>query len=144
MSPDSALLSSAAHPPTLAEYIGLQAAFEHFNKTLEAFGGLLDNPMIVLARRARAGGHFHEDRFVAREGGETCHELGLNPDHFFGRNDKEILSVLVHEMCHADQTRRGVAPRKNYHNRDFAATMKRVGLHPSNTGRLAVGRSARA
>ena len=79
-------------PPTVAEYSGLQAAYEHFNA--ELFNGELPDVMIVLTRRAHSYGHFVADRFVAREGDDQRHELSLNPDMFFGRFDKEILVDL--------------------------------------------------
>jgi hypothetical protein len=81
---------SAAMPPPVAEYSGLQAAYEHFNA--ELFNGELPDVMIVLTRRAHSFGHFSADRFAAREGGAQHHELSLNPDGFFGRGDKEVLS----------------------------------------------------
>ena len=37
-------------------------------------------------------------------------------------------------MVHALQEARGAAPKRAYHNKDFAAQMKARGLYPSNTG----------
>src|SRR5437764_10231537 len=44
-----------------------------------------------------------------------------------------ILSTLVHEMCHVWQQTHGKTPRKGYHDRQWAAEMKAVGLQPSST-----------
>jgi hypothetical protein len=118
--------------PTIAEYSGLQAAFEHLNKDL--FGGGLPNVMIVEARRAHSAGHFSANRFATREGDVRFHELSLNPDMFFGRPDKEVLSTLLHEMVHVLQETCGTAPKRPYHNQDFAKQMKLRGLYPSHTG----------
>jgi hypothetical protein len=118
--------------PTVAEYSGLQAAFEHLNK--ELFNGELPNVMIVETRRAHSYGHLAPNRFTAREGDARFHELSLNPDMFFGHPDKEILSTLLHEAVHVLQEVRGTAPRGNYHNKDWGAQMKIRGLYPSNTG----------
>ena len=124
--------TGAALPPTIAEYSGLQTAFEHFNK--ELFDGGLPNVMIVETRRAHSYGHLAPNRFATREGDARFHELSLNPDMFFGRPDKEVLGTLVHEAVHVLQEVRGTAPKGNYHNKDFAAQMKDRGLYASNTG----------
>src|SRR5262249_12572316 len=62
------------------------------------------------------------------------HELSLNPDHFVGRSDAEIASTLVHEMVHCWQRQYGKPGSYGYHNKEWAAMMKLVGLQPSNTG----------
>jgi ribosomal protein S27E len=58
----------------------------------------------------------------------------LNPDGFINRDDKEICSTLVHEQVHVAQHTGGTAPRRGYHNREWAAMMKAIGLQPSSTG----------
>jgi hypothetical protein len=45
-----------------------------------------------------------------------------------------ILSTLVHEMCHAWQQTYGKAPRRGYHDQQWAAKMREIGLPPSDTG----------
>src|SRR5262249_32476554 len=77
--------------------------------------------------------YFSAERFVGRTDQAAAHELALNPDHF-GRTDEDILSTLVHEMCHVWQQTHGTPPRKSYHDREWAAKMKGVGLYPSHTG----------
>src|SRR5262249_14822765 len=47
----------------------------------------------------------------------------------------EILSTLVHEMVHVWQYCFGKPTRGRYHNREWAAKMKSIGLQPSNTGK---------
>src|SRR5215475_5793090 len=64
----------------------------------------------------------------------TTHELALNPDVFTGRSDELILSTLVHEMVHVWQETHGTPPRRCYHDRQWAAKMKEIGLQPSTTG----------
>jgi predicted SprT family Zn-dependent metalloprotease len=117
---------------TQAEYDAFQRAYDFFNA--ELFGGSLPDALITLQRHAKAYGYLAADRFAGRvDVNITTHELALNPDHF-GRTDEEILSTLVHEMVHLWQYTHGTPPRKSYHDREWAAKMKEVGLYPSNTG----------
>jgi hypothetical protein len=58
----------------------------------------------------------------------------LNPDGFINRTDEQILGTLVHEMVHNWQQHRGTAPKRPYHNKEWAAKMKSLGLWPSNSG----------
>jgi hypothetical protein len=88
---------------------------------------------VTLQRQAKARGFFSPERFVGRSVEEVAHELALNPDHF-GRTDEEVLSTLVHEMAHVWQQAHGTPPRKSYHDREWAAKMKEIGLQPSTTG----------
>ncbi len=62
------------------------------------------------------------------------HELALNPDTFSGRSDEDILSTLVHEMAHVWQQTYGKPPSRCYHDREWAAKMKEIGLQPTATG----------
>jgi hypothetical protein len=62
------------------------------------------------------------------------HELALNPDTFTGRTDEEILSTLAHEMAHVWQQTHGKPPTRCYHDKQWAAEMKEIGLQPSTTG----------
>jgi predicted SprT family Zn-dependent metalloprotease len=59
-------------------------------------------------------------------------ELALNPDNFEDRTDEQIMSTLLHEMCHCWQYYFGEPSRGGYHNREWASKMKEVGLHPSD------------
>lgn len=116
---------------TQAQYEAFQQAYDFFNA--ELFSGSLPNVLVTLQRHAKAYGYFSAERFIGRNGQEVAHELALNPDHF-GRTDEKILSTLAHEMVHVWQQTHGTAPRKSYHDRQWAAKMKEVGLHPSDTG----------
>jgi hypothetical protein len=119
-------------PITKVEYNGLQAAFDHLNR--ELFGGALPNVLIVLQRHAHSRGHFSASKYASRGGPGKQHELALNPDHFVERTDEEIVSTLVHEMVHLWQHRFGRPAKRAYHNREWAAKMKAIGLYPSKTG----------
>jgi len=120
-----------AKPIPAAEYESFQRAYDIFNRTL--FDGSLPSVMITLQRHARSYGYFHAGKFVGRGRKAVTHELALNPDHF-GRDDRAILSTLLHEMVHIWQEEHGKPPRRAYHDRQWAAKMKEVGLQPSDTG----------
>jgi hypothetical protein len=116
---------------TPIEYGGLQEAFDHFNAVL--FAGQLPDVFITYQRHAHSRGHFSADRFSGRVGAFGKHELALNPDHFLGRTDEQITSTLTHEMVHVWQHVRGKPGTRGYHNKEWAAKMKAIGLQPSNT-----------
>jgi predicted SprT family Zn-dependent metalloprotease len=121
---------------TKREYGAFQRAYDFFNRELFA-DCRLPNVLVTLQRHANTRGYFAPDRFQGRvEQGAAAHELALNPDVFVGRSDELILSTLVHEMTHVWQQTHGSAYRKAYHNKQWAAKMKEVGLYPSSTGEV--------
>jgi hypothetical protein len=121
-----------APAPTQAEYSGFQQAFDHFNR--ELFAGQLPPPLFTLQRKANSMGYFSANRFMSRAGKATVSEIGLNPDGFIGQTDEQIMQTVVHEMVHAWQEVFGKPSRRGYHNKEWAAKMKVVGLYPSSTG----------
>lgn len=117
--------------PTRETYERLQQAFDHFNKTL--FDGTLPNALITLQRRKKTFGYFAGARF-AREDGRKADEIALNPASFHERSVNEILATLVHDMVHLWQHHCGTPGRGRYHNREWAAQMKAIGLQPTIDG----------
>jgi predicted SprT family Zn-dependent metalloprotease len=119
---------------TPIEYGGLQTAYDHFNR--ELFSGSLPDVFITYQRRAHSGGYFAPNRFSGRNIKFGRHELALNPDGFTGKSDEWILSVLVHEMAHVWQHHYGdrTGASRGYHDREWAAKMRSIGLQPSSTG----------
>jgi SprT-like family len=118
---------------TPVEYGGLQAAYDHLNRTL--FDGALIDVLITLQRHAHSAGHFVPNRYTGRvESSLDRHELNLNPDAFYGRDDEWICSVLTHEMVHVWHQQFGTPPSRGYHDKVWGKKMKEVGLYPSNTG----------
>ena len=116
-------------------YASLDAAYKHFNRHL--FGGLLQACIITLQRRKSTYGYFVAERMAELDDGEdqAVDEIALNPAEFSGRSPQEILSTLVHEMVHLWQHHYGTPSRGRYHNAEWAAKMREVGLIPSHTGR---------
>src|SRR5919202_2583506 len=117
---------------TITEYQSFQQAYDFFNR--ELFEGSLPQVLVTLQRHANTRGYFSPERFSGRIDKSAVHELALNPDGFAGRTDEMILSTLVHEMCHVWQQTYGKTPRKGYHDRQWAAKMREIGLQPSSTG----------
>lgn len=121
---------------TVEQMNAYQNAFDYFNHKL--FGDALTQVVLTLNRSRNVYGYFCPA--VWTDGGELkAAEIALNPD-FIAEGDeertiKEVYSTLVHEMCHLWQEMEGTAPRRCYHNKDFAEKMEYVGLMTSNTGK---------
>lgn len=118
--------------PTPAQYGAFQEAYDFFNA--ELFAGALPQVLVTMQRHPSYGGYFSPKRFRGRKRAVTVHELALNPDGFHESTDEWICSILVHEMAHAWQQEYGKPSRSGYHNREWAARMKAIGLQPSDTG----------
>ena len=116
------------------EYTAIDTAYNWFNEAL--FSSRLPPCLITLQRKSRSRGYFANDRFGHRLNvGDLTDELALNPDTFGDRSDKDILSTLVHEMCHCWQQHFGNRQsRGGYHNREWAEQMISIGLMPSDSG----------
>lgn len=118
--------------PTAQAYGDLNTAYAHFNAAL--FGGELPGCLITLQRKNGCFGYFCGDRFAHKEGGEVTDEIALNPSHFAERSTERTLSTLAHEMVHLWQHHFGKPSRSAYHNKEWAAKMREVGLIPTDTG----------
>lgn len=123
-------------PPTQREYNYFQEAFDHFNNAL--FKGELPNCIITLKKHKGSHGVFYGDKWKRNPSidPETRYrdEISLNPQHFENQKAKKRLAALVHEMSHSWQFHHGTFSPHGYHNKQWAAKMKEIGLHPSNTG----------
>jgi len=129
----SAIVNREQPMKPMETYDILKNAFDFFNEAL--FDGQLENCLILLHRHRNAFGYFHADRFAKNDSKQTVHEIALNPAHIRERKPRETFSTLVHEMVHQLQQERGTPPKGAYHNKQWAAMMKNVGLHPSDTGK---------
>ena len=104
--------------PTAKTYAALNQAFDFFNDRL--FGGELPACLVTLQRKNKAYGYFAGGRFGSKDGAEIT--------------DEQSLSTLAHEMAHLWQHHFGKPSRAGYHNKEWAAKMHEIGLHPSDTG----------
>lgn len=121
--------------PTTSTYDNLLLAYRFMNEHL--FNGILPTCLITLQRDKNTFGFFCGNRFTNAKKEKTfSDEIALNPQYFrfSGRDDKKVVSTLVHEMCHLWQHHFGKPGRSRYHNKEWADKMKSIGLIPSNTG----------
>jgi len=116
--------------PTRETYAEMQKAYDFFNR--ELFQNELPPLLITYQRKARTCGYYSSKRWESSE--TTTDELAMNPEHFRDTIE-EVLSTLVHEMCHHWQHHFGSPSRKGYHNTEWADKMEAVGLMPSSTGK---------
>lgn len=112
----------------------LHAAFDYFND--EMFDGQLPPAIIVMHRKRGAHGYFHPNQWLLRgedhDTEEGLHEIALNPETM-GRDAREVLSTLAHEMAHHWDHLFGKVP-KSGHGPTWAAKMDEIGLTPTSTG----------
>src|SRR3954447_10223192 len=114
-------------------YTSLDAAYGHFNRDL--FSAQLPPCLITMQRHRGAYGYFCGERFALLERAEeVTDKIALNPATFARRTPTAILSTLAHEMVHLWQHHHGMPGRRGYHNREWAAKMREIGLIPSDTG----------
>ena len=120
--------------PTKDTYLQLDRAYDHFNTAL--FNDALPPCVLVLHRKKGAYGYFWGSTWSERHGKQLTDEIALNPETFAQRSLEEVLSTLVHEMCHLQQHHFGKPSRNGYHNKEWAQMMEQVGLIPTDTGLL--------
>ncbi len=119
--------------PTTQTYTSLTTAYDFFNR--ELFSGSLPPCLITMQRHKSAFGYFSGERFAnTADPKEVTDEIALNPVHFATQKPVKVLSTLVHEMVHLWQHHNGKPPRKGYHDRQWAAKMREIGLIPTATG----------
>ncbi len=116
--------------PTIDQFNKYQELFDILNERL--FHGDVPSVILNFSRKAHTYGFFSPDRWS--NGDTNTHEISLNPDKF-DRDFRLVLSTLAHEMCHLWQHACGVPSRGRYHNREWGAKMKEIGLYPSDTGK---------
>jgi predicted SprT family Zn-dependent metalloprotease len=118
----------------VTEYKELSKAFDCYNKKF--FAGVVPAAIITLRGAKSINGFFRFQSFAGRNGssGEKIDEIALNPENFL-RPEREVLSTLVHEMCHSWQFHFSKKCKRNsYHDNEWAEMMQNIGLVPSGTG----------
>jgi hypothetical protein len=123
--------TSAEDDPLNAILGPFYTAFDRLNSELEFFDGRLPPVAILLHRSPRLTyGHYWSKRLAHRDDGRELDEISINPRHLLRESPAIILAVLGHEMVHHWQQYFGRPPRANYHDKEFAAAMMRIGLEP--------------
>ena len=120
--------------PTEQQFNALNGAYKYFNQKL--FKNQLAGCILNFSRLKGTHGFLAPERW--KKIGEQdfgTHEISLTPTTLY-RTPKEIFSTLVHEMCHLQQWDFGNPSRNGYHNKEWAAMMKAVGLIPSHNGKV--------
>src|SRR5688500_11221889 len=93
--------------PTREQFAAYERIFDHFNRGL--FQGALVAPLLNFSRAANSYGFFAPNRWTGPDG-KPVHEISLNPDHL-QRPAQEVVSTIVHEMCHLWQHEHGTPGR---------------------------------
>jgi predicted SprT family Zn-dependent metalloprotease len=119
---------------TSKEYVGLEEAYNFLNR--ELFDDQLPGCLITIQTKSKskAAGHYAPSQFKHRKEKESTDEIAFNAATFRLYSDIEILSTMVHEMCHLWQRHFGKPSRSGYHNREWAKKMEIIGMMPSTTG----------
>lgn len=126
--------NGAAEPVTPKHYGAFQQAWDSLGDDLFDQHQPLPQVMLTLRKHANSQGFYAHNRFAGRIAATQVSEVGLNIEHFYGHTDEWICSVLVHEQVHAWQYAHGTPSSRGYHNKEWAAKMKMIGLQPTSTG----------
>jgi hypothetical protein len=113
-------------------YLPLLGAFSHLNG--ELFGSELPDCLVTVRAKGSSQGFYHAKRFAAlKDRTVFTDEIAMNPALFPVRPLRDIASTFVHEMVHHWQEHFGTPPRTGYHDKQWAAKMRSIGLMPSDT-----------
>lgn len=115
-------------------YDRFYSAYRIYNESL--FEGKLGEILITFVRKNLVKGYYSFSRFEKCDGeGKKISEISINPEYFGCVSDEEILSTLVHEMCHMFHDESGYRCTSGYHSKKWAEMMIERGLIPSSTGK---------
>lgn len=114
----------------LDTYATWDDAFEFFNNSL--FGGELPPVAFGIAKQKGSRGHYAPNRYITSEG-EPLSEIQMDAGSL-ARGDLDSMGTLVHEMTHHWQEKDPDAKpgRGKYHNMEWAAKMREIGLAPQS------------
>ena len=126
--------------PSVDQITSFQAAFDYFNAAL--FQNTLPQVILNFSRSgAKTIAFYAPSRWEQGKGNkQSLDEISLSPK-YLGRTYEQIFSSLVHEQCHLWQFSHGKPSRSGYHNREWAAKMKAVGLQPESENGKGTGQN---
>lgn len=134
-------MSAKKKTPVVVSLVASEAAQENIRRAFTWFndklwnGKLPKDTAVFWHRAPKAAGCFGPHRFK-NPTGDFVSEISLNPDHLGQRSEIDILSTLVHEMCHLERLL--LDPEDwtgTYHCQKWAEMMDRVGLTPRALGK---------
>ena len=121
--------SAGRDRPTPQQFGAYQALFDHFNDQL--FDSSLPSVLLTFSNHTTQG-YFKPRKW--EDGHGYTHEIAMNPHYLREQPRWVIAAALVHDMCHLWQQIHGQPGRIGYHNREWAARMRALGLITSDTG----------
>ena len=125
---------SKTSSPTQATYGGLDRRLSAFQPQL--FGGSLPPCLITMQRHKGAYGYFSGDRFASvGDPKDITDEIALNPAHFASRTPTAIrYRPSPMKWCISGSIISASRRGNGYHNKEWAAKMREIGLIPTDTG----------
>lgn len=90
---------------------------------------------MTLQYKNKAYAYFADGRFGSEDGAKITDEIALNRRTSKSRTDEQSLSNFEHETAHLWQHHFDKPSRGGYHNKEWAAKMHVISLHPSDTDR---------
>jgi predicted SprT family Zn-dependent metalloprotease len=118
--------------PTTHFYTALRQLFVIVNHVLWE-NKLPDNVLLAVNVRRGAVGHYASARWQHKTG-DCADEIAFNGAYLRQEGGLQFIQTFVHECCHHWQFHFGKPGKRGYHNKEFAAEMRRVGLEPINVG----------
>lgn len=118
--------------PTTDFYALILSLYTRVNKELWN-SRLPGNVLFAVNTHPCAIGHYAHRRWQ-RSDGSYAHEIAFHGGYLRADGGLQCLQTLVHECCHLWQYTYGNPGKRGYHNKEFAAEMRRVGLQAVNVG----------
>lgn len=114
--------------PSVELATSYQLIYDYYNEQLfrKLFGQPLPRPILNFSRR-RNSAAFYAPKSWKNSDGKHVDEISLVPE-WTGRDPKQVLSSLVHEMAHMLDDINGTAAKNGYHSRAWFKIMKSLGL----------------
>jgi len=115
--------------PAVALAHAWQDAFDYFSHALFAkvFGQPLPHLVLNMSRKRGALAYFQANVWKDHKG-ENHSEISINPEANSARDERDVLSTLVHEMAHFLDHLDGTSCKGGYHGKSWFRIMAQLGL----------------
>jgi hypothetical protein len=124
--------SKSDDAPTVELAKAYNALYDYFNHSIfeKVFGQPLPRPILNFSRQKNAVAVFYANSWKDPMTGDVSDEISLVPE-WTGRDPRDVLSSMVHEMAHYKDKLDGTTPKTpGYHGRTWFKIMERIGLPP--------------